>query len=118
MDMYLSEKSSATNEDTLKKKSGANMSADGDSVKGIEFEDREIGEIEVSLSKPPDREMVDVFSHNTRSKPYLIPASFKLKIDSFSNVKIHDTREVLTKRGESNSPTDVEYSCVLFDATN
>ena len=115
--MYLEEKSSTNNEDALKNKSGAELSDDGLAIEDIEFEDKELDAVQVTLN--PKREMygLDNLDHK-HQKPYLIPASFKIKIDSFSNIKIHSTKELLSDKHNSYAPKEVEFDCVLFDATN
>ena len=116
MDLYMSEKSMTDAEEDLLNE----MSEDKEMVdrakndsKGIEFDDAEIttGEVQVSIGKELAVKLSE--QRQKRNKPKLLPATFLAEIEAFKDIIVHHTTEHFDASGFK-----VDYSTIIFDATN
>ena len=116
MDLYMSEKSMTdAEEDLLNEMSEDKEMVDRDKndSKGIEFDDAEIttGEVQVSIGKELAVKLSE--QRQKRNKPKLLPATFLAEIEAFKDIIVHHTTEHFDASGFK-----VDYSTIIFDATN
>ena len=105
MDIYLSDKTAGDKAAELRK---GNKAGNVYNFDGIEFEDREFNS-NVPISDSVGKGIAKDFD----SKPIILTPQLRAEIESFSKIKIHHTRENFVGAAEP-----VDFSCVLFDATN
>jgi len=122
MDMYLSENS----KEALKDLVNSQMEGDGDFLqKNIQFEDREFDGNNTKVASTLKEFSGEIEA--SRKKPIIIPKDFEMEIQSYKNIRVHNTTENLsdakdlkTTHQRAQNPggvTSVNYSCVFYDNT-